>query len=136
MISSNYMPRPYWLESLENLKEMLKIVSKHPKRIGQISTFLKEKDGDQYYKEEFIYDTLCTQFEILDNEIFKSFKNTEHGSLVNKPFFLENKKNESILFLIRNTLRSSVIWVLCSKSERNFMTFTKLMMIFQMLESI
>ncbi len=87
------MPRFYWLESLENLKEMLKIVTKYPKRISQISTFLREKDGDQYYKEEFIYDTLCTQFEILDNEIFKSFKNTEHGSLVRKIIFCYFKKN-------------------------------------------
>lgn len=80
IVSQNFMPREYWLETLENIKEFLKILKSKDFKISEISTFVK--DGEAFYKETFIYDALSTQLESLNNELFKSFKNGDYSSIV------------------------------------------------------
>lgn len=80
IISSNYMPRELWVESLANLKEFLKILKIPDIKLNQIATF--QKDGEPYYLENSIKDTLCTILESLDNELFKGFKNSDFTSIV------------------------------------------------------
>ena len=76
IISSNYMPRELWVDSLENLKEFLKILKIANIKLDQVATF--QKDGEPFY----LKDTLCTQLESLDNELFKGFKNADFASIV------------------------------------------------------
>ena len=80
IISSNYMPRELWVDSLENLKEFLKILKIPEIKLNQVATF--QKDGEPFYLENSVKDTLCTQLESLDNELFKGFKNADFASIV------------------------------------------------------
>ena len=80
IISSNHMPKELWVDSLENLKEFLKILKMPDIKLNQISTF--QKDGEPFYQENSVRDTLCTQLESLDNELFKGFKNADFASIV------------------------------------------------------
>lgn len=88
-LSASYMPRDYWLESLENLREFLKILKNKDLKIHEIATY--SKDGESYYKEHFIYDALSTQIESLDSELMRGFKSAEYSSIVNK---IKEKKNK------------------------------------------
>lgn len=80
IISSNYMPRELWAESLVNLKEFLKILKIPGIKLDQIATF--QKDGEPFYLENSVKDTICTILESLDNELFKGFKNSDFTSIV------------------------------------------------------
>lgn len=79
-LSSSHMPREYWIESLENLKEFLKILKTPDLKLDQVATF--QKDGETFYPETLVKDTLCTQLESLDNELFKGFKHADFSSIV------------------------------------------------------
>lgn len=79
-ISSSHMPRELWVESLDNLREFLKIIKNPDIKLDQVSTF--QKDGEQYYSANTVKDTLCTQLESLDNELFKGFKHADFTSIV------------------------------------------------------
>lgn len=74
------MPREYWIESLENLKEFLKILKTPNLKLDQVATF--QKDGEAFYPENLVKDTLCTQLESLDSELFKGFKHADFASIV------------------------------------------------------
>ena len=76
------MPRDYWLDSLENLKEFLKILKNKELKIHEIATY--SKDGEPHYKEHFIYDALSTQLESLDSELMRGLKSAEYSSIVIK----------------------------------------------------
>ena len=74
------MPRELWVDSLENLREFLKILKTPDIKLNEIATF--QKDGEKFYLENSVKDTVCTQIESLDNELFKGFKNADFASIV------------------------------------------------------
>lgn len=74
------MPRELWVDSLENLREFLKILKTPDIKLSEIATF--QKDGEKFYQENSVKDTVCTQLESLDNELFKGFKNADFASIV------------------------------------------------------
>lgn len=74
------MPRELWVDSLENLREFLKILKTPDIKLGEIATF--QKDGERFYQDNSVKDTVCTQLESLDNELFKGFKNADFASIV------------------------------------------------------
>ena len=80
IISSSFMPRELWVDSLENLREFLKILKTPDIKLTEIATF--QKDGEKFYQDNSVKDTVCTQLESLDNELFKGFKNADFASIV------------------------------------------------------
>jgi len=81
------MPRELWVDSLENLKEFLKILKKPDLNLSHVATF--QKDGEPFYMESSVKDTVCTQLESLDNELFKGFKNADFASIVYIFFYID-----------------------------------------------
>ena len=77
--SSSYMGSKFWEDNIENLNEFLNIL-KSGIAIDKIQTF--QKDSLHYYKTTQIYEILSTQYETLDNELYKAFKNIDKDTKV------------------------------------------------------
>lgn len=71
-----YMMRNYWLEQLENLNEALKIIqSLSPVEVKSLRTFQEEQEFQ--FDEASLRQLLANQFETLEIEVNKAFRNFE-----------------------------------------------------------